>query len=348
MNIENKIYVNDFEEISNLNIAYNKLNGKTILITGSTGLIGSCLVDYLMYRNNVLNDNIKVICSVRNKEESIKRFSKYIESKKFIIVEQDILEEINIEYDADYVIHAASGADPKTYVTNPVGVMKTNFIGTLNLLNYAKKSKAKRMMFVSSGEVYGQTLDKEAKFKEYENGNVEFLNSRSCYPESKRASETLCMAYSAQFDIETVIGRFCHVYGPTMLKKDSRVYAQMLNNVLEDNDIVLKSEGLQIRSYCYVVDAVSAILCILLNGEKNNAYNVSDKESIVTIRTLAETIAKVSNKKVKFELPSETDKKGYTKLTQTIMDSEKLENIGWHPITKFEDGIKKTINILKS
>lgn len=340
-NIE--LYKNNIKKALNEK-EYQRLKNQSVLITGANGMIGSAVVDVLNYLNESFNYNIKIYILVRNKNKILERFKTY---ENIYIVEQDVINKISLDEEIDYIIHAASNAHPKMYAEDPVGTMLGNFIGMNNIMEFAINHKCKKVEYISSGEVYGQAGKDVVAFDEQYMGKVDSTSPRSCYPLSKLASETLCASYSKQYNIETVIARPCHIYGPTQTESDSRVSAQFLNNILENKDIVMKSEGLQTRSYCYVVDCATAILTILLYGQDSNAYNISNMDSILTIREMAEKMAKKNNKKVIFELPTEKEKSGYTPFTRAVLDNKKLQGLGWKAHWNFDDGIEQTLNIMK-
>lgn len=331
-------YQKDIECIFTLDLPWEKLSGVNILITGATGLIGSCLVDVLMSNPKI---NYHVYASGRNKQRAISRFSSYIDSPFFHFIKFDVMEEIDSEVDFHYIVHAASNASPNFFVSNPVEIIKANILGVDNLMQYGMKHGLKRFLFVSSGEIYGEGDGR--KFTEDYSGYVDCLLTRSCYPSSKRAAESLCVAYSAEYGIESVIARPCHVYGPNFTESDNRVYAQFICNVLNGQNIVLKSTGEQFRSWCYVVDCVSALLYILLKGENQNAYNIADESSNISIRSLAELIAKIGNVNVVFDLPSDTEILGFNKVTRSIYDTSRLKALGWLPFIHIEEGLAHTI-----
>lgn len=321
-----------------------ELRGKVILITGANGLIASCIIDILNWLNINKNYKISIKALVRNKKHILERCKKY---NNFEIIVQDVIEPIKYFNNIDYVIHAASNSHPKSFSEDPVGTMLGNFIGMKNVLEFAVKHKCKRIEFISSGEIYGQAEKGIDSFVEDYIGRINPTNVRSCYPLSKLAAETLCVSYSQQYNIETVIARPCHCYGPTQTDNDSRVSAQFINNVLNNKDIVMKSEGLQIRSYCYVVDCAMGLLVALLKGENASAYNIANNRSILSIREMAEKIAKLNNKNVIFEMPDNLEKRGYNLVTKSVLDGSKLEKIGWIPCWNFEEGIKNTFEIMK-
>ncbi len=317
-------YLYDLYKASTINLPWDNLYGCNILITGATGLIGSCLVDVLMMHPN---KNYQVYASGRNKTRALQLFTKYLDDEAFHFFVYDVSQPLDCNINFQYIVHAASNASPNFFVSKPVEIIKSNIYGVINLMNYGLKHDLKRFLYVSSGEVYGEGDGRI--FTEDYSGYVDSTKPRSCYPSSKRTAETLCAAYSAEYGVDTVIARPTHVYGPHFTESDNRVYAQFIRNVINGEDIVLKSTGSQYRSWCYVVDCVSALLHILLKGEKGQAYNIADNSSNISIKELAETIARISNKKVVMELPSEIEKKGFNVVTKSVFSTKKLENLGW-------------------
>ena len=338
----NSLFVTEYNNLLNvLSNNIDKLKNKSILITGANGLIGSYTVRFLDYINKAKNLNLKIYAMSRSREKLQRCFG---ESTGINIVEQDLNNPININFHCDFIIHAASNAHPRAYSTDPVGTMKTNLFGTMNLLDYAKDNNAK-FLYISSGEIYGNNIDRA--FTEDDLGIVDTKLARACYPESKRAAETLCMAYSSQYGIEVNVARLCYVYGGTITDTNSRADAQFLRNAVEGNDIVMKSEGLQRRTYCYVADAVSAILTILLCGKSPEVYNVANPDSIVSVREYAQTLADVSGVKLRFELPDEIEAKGFSKPADSILDGKKLQMLGWKALYGIKEGLNNTFLIRK-
>ena len=336
-------YKSDVNKILNMPI-FDTLKNKSIMITGACGLIGSFLVDVLMERNNVFNDNITVIAYDFKEEFVINRFPNYLNNSNFKYVCQDVNLPLTYNEKVDYIMHLASNAHPALFKTDPVGTIKSNIIGLNNLLEFAKEKKVSRLLYTSTGEVYGVADSSVSSFTEEYSGYVDPTSSRSCYPSSKRTAETLCVSYSEQYGVNTVIARPCHIYGPTMTKNDSRVYAQFIQNILNDEDIVLKSKGEQVRSYCYVADCVSALLYILVNGKDKNAYNIAYKNSITSIYNMALVISKIGNKEVKFDIKENSVN---NPMQCGVLNSSKLESLGWYGQYDLELGYKNTINILK-
>jgi nucleoside-diphosphate-sugar epimerase len=340
----NTLYQEDIASIASCNINWKTLDNSKILITGATGMICSFMVDVLMYRNIYYSSNIAIYALSRNEASAKKRFMPYFSSPLFNFIQQDIITSLDLNAAVDFIIHGASNAYPASFVSDPVGTMKANLWGLSNLLEYYLKAKAKRVLYISSGEIYGE--GKGEDFTEFYSGYIDPLNPRSCYPSSKRAAETLCSAYSSQYDVDVVSARPCHIYGPTITEFDNRAFAQFLRNVLSNQDIILKSTGEQYRSYCYVADCVSALLAILLCGEKRNAYNISNKDSNVSIAELANSIAMAGDRKVVFNIPQDEEMRGYSVVSRAVLDSGKLEKLGWNAKYPLLDGIKRTIQIL--
>ncbi|WHE06063.1 NAD-dependent epimerase/dehydratase family protein [Thermoanaerobacterium thermosaccharolyticum] len=347
MYYNNSIYREDLKSVFNGNIQFEKIKGSSILVTGASGMIGSFLVDVLMLCNDLYSLYIDVFAMSRNKISLEKRFKTHYGNPHFHILQHDVTYPLVCNYQFDFIIHAASNAYPQAFATDPVGTMMGNIQGVYNLLEYARQKGIKKFLFISSGEIYGQGTESISAFDESYSGYIDSTNPRSCYPNSKRAAETLCVSYTKQYKIDTVIARPCHIYGPTATSKDNRVSSQFINNIIAGNDIIMKSSGSQLRSYCYVADCVSGVLTILLSGKTGSAYNIANKNSNVTIREMAEMIADISGKKVVFELPDEFERAGYNPVTKSILNASKLESLGWSAKYDLKNGLIRTIEILK-
>ena len=342
--MNSKTYLNDLTKIANLEI-YEKLKDKSIMITGACGLIGSFLVDVLMQRNSLYHDNITVIAYDFKEEFIHNRFNSYLDNPNFKYICQDVNLPLEYSDKVDYIMHLASNAHPALFKTDPVGTIKANIIGLLNLLNFAKEKGVSRVLYTSTGEVYGE-IENINEFSENDLGFVNPDLARSCYPNSKRCAETLCVSFTEQYGISTVIARPSHVYGPTFTNNDSRVYAEFIRNVLNNENITLRSPGNQVRSYTYVADAVSALLYILLFGEDKNAYNIANSDSVLSIREMAELIAKFGNKEVLFDIPEGVDKNA-NPMQCGVLNSDKLKSIGWKALYTSEVGFNNTIEIVR-
>ena len=331
-------YSDDIRKVWKNILPWEKLSGKNILVTGATGLIGGCLVETLMANPSI---DYVVYASGRNEKRAKKRFSQYWNDCNFCFIKYDTTQILELDISFDFIIYAASGAAPAEFVMHPVEVMKANISGVINLMEYGMNHQMTRFLYVSSGEVYGEGDGRV--FSEDYSGYVNCTSPRACYPSSKRAAETLCASYAAEYGADVVIARPCHTYGPYFTENDNRVYAQFIRNVLRNEDIVMKSTGEQFRSWCYVVDCVSALLYILLKGEKGQAYNIADANSNITIKQLAEMVSEFGGQRVVTDVPADAEKRGFNPVSKSVYDTHKLENLGWYldgnMITKMQNTI---------
>lgn len=340
------VYANDLKSAVDSVQNIEALRGKAVMITGATGLIGSFLVDMLLTYNRTDSAAIDIYAVGRSIERLKNRFTG-VNSDKLHLIEHDVNTYFSYDFNTDYIIHAASNAYPAAFNTDPVGTILSNLMGTNYLLDYAKSHNTKRFLFVSSGEVYGQGDPSLDAFCESYSGYVDPTEPRSCYPSSKRAAETLCVSYTKQYALDTVIVRPCHTYGPNTTKSDNRANAQFVNNAVAGQDIIMKSAGTQMRSYCYVADCASAILTVLIKGKSCEAYNIANRDARVTIAGFAAAVANAVGKKVVFENPTQTDNAERTAITYAVLDSKKLYDLGWNGRYSVEDGIANTIRVLK-
>jgi len=323
-----------------------ELFGRTIFVTGATGMICSAVVEVLFYLNREKSANIQIVLAGRNIDHMKKRFYCFEEGKDYSFFQYDATCTIPQNIKADFIIHGASNADPGMFSKEPVETMLANIIGLNMLLKSAIDNQTKRVLYISSSEVYGRKEEKRP-YKEKDYGFVDILNPRASYPSSKRAAETLCSAYSAEYGLDTVIVRPGHIYGPTITDSDSRASAQFTRKAKAGENIIMKSAGIQLRSYCYTLDCASAILTVLINGKCGEAYNISNSKSIVTIREMAEALAHAGNVEIVFENPSDLEQKSYNMMENSSLDSFKLESLGWKAITNIEQGSSKTIKYYK-
>lgn len=336
-------YIDDVKKAASSQLPWEKLRGKNVLVTGATGMIGSSLVDVLMSHEPL---DFHVYASGRNESKVATAFSKYINNPFFHFVRYDVREPFESDIRFHYMIAGAGVASPQLYSTDPVSVVKSNLWGVDNLLSYGVKNGLEKFLYISSGEIYGEGDGRI--FSEDYSGYVNCATLRACYPSAKRATESLCIAYGHQYSVDVSIARPSHVYGPHFNDSDKRVYAQFIRNVLNNEDIVMKSTGAQYRSWCYSVDCASALLFILLKGGSGEAYNIADEKSNITIKELAEIIADIGHKKVVVDLPEETEKAGFNVVKKSIFSTEKLRALGWSCTGEMKEKIESTIKRRKA
>lgn len=341
---QSKLYTEDLETTLAHAVDIEKLYGKKVLITGATGTIGSFAADALIHLNQKVKANIRVLLAGRSVEKLQNQFGNH-DNVKYL--SYDLNAPIEFDEAIDYVIHAAGNAHPAAFNGNPVGTIVGNIDSTHRLLEYMKNHGGKRCLYVSSGEVYGQGDISLDAFDETYSGYLDILSARSCYPLSKRMTENLCVSYWKQYDIESVIVRPCHTYGPFMTPSDNRAHTQFLHNALSGEDVVMKSAGTQMRSYNYVADCVAGLLTVLVNGNVGEAYNLANPKVRVTIAEFAEKIATAEECKVIFDNPTEADVANRSPIPKQILATEKLESLGWQPAFSIDLGIRHTLDILK-
>lgn len=336
----NKIISEDIKNILKENLPWEKLVGKTVLISGASGFIPSYIVNTLL-----AIENVKVIGIVRNIKKANLKFSHCINNKNLKIIEQNISESFNINDKIDYIIHAASQASPKYYGIDPVGTLKANTIGTNNLLEIAVEQNIEKFLYFSSCEIYGPLNENSGLITENYNGCFNTLDVRSCYSESKRMGENMCICYSHQYNIPVNIIRLSHTYGPEVQLDDGRVFGDFAKNILNKENIILNSDGSAKRSFCYISDMIRALFYVLFLGKDKNAYNIaSSKEtSILEFARLFIDLYPELNLKIKFS--NEEYKKGYLKSPscRANIDTTKIKSLGWNEQVELKDGLKRMI-----
>lgn len=339
---ENRLYIEDLRRpLETMDLS--PLSGKTVLITGASGLIGTVVTDMLLEYNSVYGTDIRIVAAVHNYEKAKQRLR---QNSALTLVQYDALNPVSFSCKADYIIHAASNASPDAYVKKPVETLMGIVGGTYEMIKLAIQSNTLNFLYVSSSEVYGIRDNDEAS-KEDEYGFIDILSPRSSYSMGKRAAETLCIGYANEFNRKVTIIRPGHIYGPAAKETDQRVSSSFAYLAARGEDLVLKSSGLQMRSYCYAVDCASAILTVLVKGENCEAYNISNKSSVITIREMAEYYAKAGDVSVVFQGADNREKAAFNPMSNSSLNSEKLELLGWKASFGAEEGLKHTVRILR-
>lgn len=306
-----------------------QLRGKTFLITGATGLIGSLMIKCLLALSQKFDLNIKILAVVRDLEKAKRIFAEEFDSIKYL---QRPLTEITAESVServDYIIHLASPTSGRYMEEHPFETYNLAYQSTLTLLDFAKQTNVSGLVYVSSLEYYGQILD-DRLITEDMQGYVDPMSARSSYPMGKRAAEYLCYTYAHEYGTPAKVARLTQTLGAGISENDNRVFAQFARSVINGDDIVLHTTGVSAKPYCYTTDCVSAILYILLKGKCGEAYNVANEDTYISIKDLAGFMNQHFNPaiNVRTEL---NENMGYAPVTKLRLSTNKLKELGWHP-----------------
>lgn len=347
MNLYNsRTYLDDINYVIGQNDWLRRFKGKSFLVTGASGLICSGLIDLLLFYNEAAGSDITIYAAGRDGEKIRSRFSRFFPTPGLKYIAYNAGAANTFDFDADYIIHGASNAFPAAVQAHPVDTMKDNFCGMLELLEYAEEHRVSNTVFISSSEIYGCKGESEP-FTEEEYGYIDILNPRSSYPMGKRAAETLCASYAFERNVPVSIVRPGHIYGPTASRRDNRVSSVFAYDAAAGKDLVLKSDGSQIRSYCYVLDCATAILKVILEGRTVTAYNISNPQSIISIREMAALFAQYGKVSLRFELPSKLESAAFNPMPNSSLNSDRLQALGWKGLFDAERGIEHTVRILR-
>lgn len=341
------IFEQDFAEIVAEPLDWQFLRNKRVLITGAYSMLGAYMGHFVLYLSRVFGLNIQVILLGRNKEKMQDCYADYIYDKSCIFLIQDVAEEINVE-DVNYIFHFAGNCSPYFIKNTPVDILHTNLVGTFSVMELARKQKVDKVILASTREIYGELPEGIGSITEDLCGTLDSLDDRSCYPESKRVEETIAKSYYLQYGVPFNSVRLAHVYGPGMrTENDGRVMSDFIGDAINGRDIVLKSDGMAERAFCYISDAISGILYILMKGVVGEAYNLSNELESLPIRSVAEIICKASNKNIKV-VTAVASKDGYCRYPRIALDNSKLHKLGMFPKVSLVEGIRRTLAYFKA
>lgn len=327
-NYENSVLLDDLKYIlSDQVIPWDKLNGKTILITGATGLIGSLLVKSLLFAADAKKIDLTVMALVRDIKKAERVFKAELELKKGSLlrfVEHDIRLPLNVSLSADYIIHAASQTASRDFVERPVDTIRTTLLGTLNLLELARECGCQSFVYLSSMEVYGKLSEENAS--EDDSGYVNPLAIRSSYPQAKRAAESLCAGYVSQYGVPAKIVRLTLTFGPGVSPDDNRVFMQFARSVQSGKNIILHTKGETKRDYLYTADAIRGILTVLFLGSDGQAYNLSNPDTYISIIDMARLCASLTDRHIEIVFDCSPEKQSiYSQELKTRLDTRKID-----------------------
>ncbi|MDB5158570.1 MAG: dTDP-glucose 46-dehydratase [Mucilaginibacter sp.] len=347
LNNTNKIIADDITNVISSNIVnWNLLQGKTVLITGANGFLPAYMVYTLLKLNDAFSMDIKILALVRNYDKAAIRFEGSMDRPDIKFIIQDVSDPIDITEKIDFIVHAASQASPKFYGSDPVGTINANVQGTLNLLKLARKNNVDKFLYFSSSEIYGTVTPEKEFISENDFGYIDLLNVRSCYAESKRMGETMCISWMHQYNIPVSFARIFHSYGPGMDLQDGRVFADFIADIVNNKDIVMQSDGTAVRAFCYLTDATLAFFLILLCGKNGEAYNMGNPACESSVISLADKLVNLFPEKKLKVVQKQIKKEGYIKspVHRVVPDVSKLIKLGWQPVVSIEQGFKRTIS----
>ena len=318
-------------------IDWSSLKGSSVLVTGGTGLVGSVIVRTLLYANKTIDAGIDITLIVRNPSKAALLFEDDFDSLN--IIEADLGKGISVEGKYDYIIHCASITNSAMMVKNPVETIDTSYRGTFAMLELARQSNSKGMVYVSSMEAYGVTTERMNPITEEKLGTVDLSNVRSSYQEGKRICELLCTSFAHEYGVKVCSARLAQTFGYGVSSAETRVFAQFARSILDRHDIVLHTKGDSVGNYCDTTDTVAAILCLLTSGVAGDTYNVANEANSCKINEMASLCADRISKgaiSVIYDIP-ESNTFGYAPATCMRLDASKMRSLGWTPLFSLED-----------
>lgn len=328
MGLENGFLEASASAFANRNdIPWKKFDSVRIVITGSTGLIGSQLVRVLMARNDFAHSRISLVLPVRNQEKAVSMFG---ERSEIQYIKWDLDSKLDLPDDCDYFVHAACSTSSKEFLNNPVETILSIINGVKNTLQASLQSRVHRYLFLSTMEVYGETTG--TVFEE-DFGKLDPMVVRNSYPEAKRLAECLCSSFYQEHSLETVVLRLAQTFGQGVSINDGRVFAEFGRHAISNEDIVLFSDGAKKNMYLSVNDAISAILIALAKAKPGDAYNVANEDTYCSVKEMAEMVLVrfgAEGTRVRRQFDEEREA-SFRKSSDLFMNCSKLRELGWVP-----------------
>lgn len=334
----------EFREISeNYAECLRILHGSSILVTGATGMITSYFINFLLSISDEYELNIYAHC--RNKNKALDLFGNH---DRLHILLFDINSQIPEVGYFDYIVHGASYASTKYFIESPVDVIKPNVLGIINVLEYCRQHSTKKVLMMSSNSIYGEGGMVKNLLTEQDYGIVDPLGERSCYVESKKMAEQICVAYSKQYCVPSSIIRICHTYGPTFdIANDNRVIPKVIKKIINDEDIIIYKDSVSKVQYTYIADMCAAMLLTLIKGGNAEAYNAGNDELISVDEAIK--IMVQSNKNIKGSLVEKDVDENYSfrkgkGINFVKIDNSKLKKLGWNIKYENQKGFSRVLN----
>ncbi|MAF80726.1 nucleoside-diphosphate sugar epimerase [bacterium] len=328
-----------------------KLSGKTVLISGGAGFLGKYFLGVFSYLNeHVLDEPVKVI-SVDNFITGDRDPNFDFSDKEFILdVWGDVTYPIPVREDIDYIIHAAGLASPVYYMKYPLETIESAVTGAKNLLELARKNEnLQGFLFFSSSEIYGDPDPSAVPTPETYHGHVSSIGPRACYDESKRLTETICTIYQQQYNTPVTMVRPFNVFGPGMKHNDRRVVPMFTYQALNGEPITVHGDGHQTRTFCYITDAMTGFLKVLLAGKPGEAYNVGNEDNEISMRDLAQIFVEAAGGDASYKLIDYPDNYPAGEPQRRCPDGAKArKELGFQATVDFRAGLTRFMDWARS
>ena len=340
------------EKKINLNVSLKYLNNKKILITGANGFIASSFIRILSELMNEKKYNIEFYGIVRKNSSKINPvLHKLIESKKLKIFKVDIKKEIKIKIKPDICFHTASITSPKEYFTKPIETLLIPSLGTINLLNFCKIKKIKKFILLSSGEIYGNFKDTKniKRLNEEKYGIIDPGKINSNYGISKKFSENFLLCWSRVTNLYVNSIRLFHTYGPNMKLNDGRIHGDLVGNVVNKKNLMIKGDPNTIRSFCYITDVINGIITIMIKGKNRETYNLANPKEMYRVIEIAKIIKKLQkNKNLKIIKKKNKNINKRLNFFYPLPSVKKLNKLGWSPKVSIKTGLSQTLSFFNN
>lgn len=321
------------------------LKDKTVMVTGATGLLGSCTVKCLLGLNKAYQLNLQVIAVVRNLDKAKMMLGDGVSNLTYYLYNFDSAEPF-LAPKFDYIFHYASPTTSRYFVEHPVETIKSVVNGTEAMLDYQRRNPNACMVYASSMEVYGVITDDSKSLDESMLGSLSLTDTRSCYPQGKRMAELMCFTYAKEYQLHVRIGRLAQTFGAGIASSDNRVFAQFARSIINNEDIILHTEGKPARDYCYTTDAIRGLFFILMRGEDGECYNIANEDTYCTIREMADMLCREFNPNSHTVIQLKSGL-GYPATTKLKLSTSKLRKLGWQPRIGLKDMFARLIDSLR-